>query len=191
MDAHLIASCRRRTAFGRSRSIMAPSSCPAPWKTGPISAACSSISFGQGTVENAFIESFNGRLRDECLIVHRFTSIEDAKAKIEAWRIDYNQRRPHSSRTPDTERVRRNMSGSPGRRRRVSLRRLSRFGTNVTQGFPIIGYKEHRHAAIWITHHRVFGVALGLVRLSLTFALHFVNLVLRSPMRLRGRIGGI
>jgi putative transposase len=48
-------------------------------------------------VENAFIESFNGRLRDECLNVHQFTSIEDAKTKIEAWRVDYNQRRPHSS----------------------------------------------------------------------------------------------
>jgi putative transposase len=48
-------------------------------------------------VENAFIEAFNGRLRDECLNVHQFTSIEDARAKIEAWRVDYNQRRPHSS----------------------------------------------------------------------------------------------
>jgi len=48
-------------------------------------------------VENAFIESFNGRLRDECLNVPQFTSIDDAKAKIEAWRVDYNQRRPHSS----------------------------------------------------------------------------------------------
>jgi putative transposase len=48
-------------------------------------------------VENAFIESFNGRLRDECLNLHQFTSIDDAKAKIEAWRLDYNQRRPHSS----------------------------------------------------------------------------------------------
>lgn len=48
-------------------------------------------------VENAFIEAFNGRLRDECLNVHQFTSIEDAKAKIEAWRLDYNARRPHSS----------------------------------------------------------------------------------------------
>jgi len=48
-------------------------------------------------VENAYIESFNGRLRDECLNVHQFTSIEDAQAKIEAWRVDYNQRRPHSS----------------------------------------------------------------------------------------------
>ena len=48
-------------------------------------------------IENAFIESFNGRLRDECLNVHQFTSIEDAKAKIEAWRVDYNLRGPHSS----------------------------------------------------------------------------------------------
>lgn len=48
-------------------------------------------------VENACIESFNGRLRDECLNVHQFTSIEDARTKIEAWRVDYNQRRPHSS----------------------------------------------------------------------------------------------
>ena len=48
-------------------------------------------------VENAFIESFKGRLRDECLNVHQFTSIEDARTKIEAWRLDYNQRRPHSS----------------------------------------------------------------------------------------------
>jgi putative transposase len=46
-------------------------------------------------VENAFIESFNGRLRDECLNVHQFLSIHDAKAKIEAWRVDDNQRRPH------------------------------------------------------------------------------------------------
>ena len=55
-------------------------------------------------VENAFIESFNGRLRDECLNVHQFTSIEEAQAKIEAWRVDYNQRRPHGSLghlTPD------------------------------------------------------------------------------------------
>jgi putative transposase len=48
-------------------------------------------------VENAFIEAFNGRLRDECLNVHQFESLEDARAKIEAWRVDYNERRPHSS----------------------------------------------------------------------------------------------
>jgi putative transposase len=48
-------------------------------------------------VENAFIEAFNGRLRDECLNVHQFASMVDAQSKIEAWRIDYNQRRPHGS----------------------------------------------------------------------------------------------
>lgn len=48
-------------------------------------------------VENAFIESFNGRLRDECLNVHQFASIAEAQQIIEAWRRDYNQRRPHSS----------------------------------------------------------------------------------------------
>jgi putative transposase len=48
-------------------------------------------------VENAFIEAFNGRLRDECLNVHQFTSIADAQEKIETWRVDYNTRRPHSS----------------------------------------------------------------------------------------------
>ena len=54
--------------------------------------------------ENAYIESFNGRLRDECLNVNQLTSIDDARAKIEAWRIDYNHHRPHSSlghQTPD------------------------------------------------------------------------------------------
>ena len=48
-------------------------------------------------VENAFIESCNGRLRDECLNVHQFASLAEAQQIIEAWRIDYNQRRPHSS----------------------------------------------------------------------------------------------
>jgi putative transposase len=47
--------------------------------------------------ENSYIESFNGRLRDECLNVMQFASIEDACAKIEAWRIDYNAHRPHGS----------------------------------------------------------------------------------------------
>jgi putative transposase len=36
-------------------------------------------------------------LRDECLTVHQFASMADAQSKIEAWRIDYNQRRPHGS----------------------------------------------------------------------------------------------
>jgi putative transposase len=48
-------------------------------------------------VENAVIESFNGRFRDECLNAHVFISLYDARQKIEAWRIDYNEHRPHSS----------------------------------------------------------------------------------------------
>ena len=48
-------------------------------------------------VENAFIESFNGRLRDKCLNVHQFASLDEARTIIEAWWLDYNQRRPHSS----------------------------------------------------------------------------------------------
>ena len=48
-------------------------------------------------VQNAYIESFNGRLRDECLNANWFTSLSDAKRKIESWRQDYNQQRPHSS----------------------------------------------------------------------------------------------
>jgi putative transposase len=48
-------------------------------------------------VQNAHIESFNGRLRDECLNVHQFVSLADARRKIEAWRLDYNQHRPHGS----------------------------------------------------------------------------------------------
>jgi putative transposase len=48
-------------------------------------------------VDNAYIESFNGSLRYECLNTNWFLSIEDAQAKLEAWRVDYNQYRPHSS----------------------------------------------------------------------------------------------
>jgi putative transposase len=47
--------------------------------------------------DNAFIESFNGRLRAECLNQHWFTSLSDAKETIEAWRVDYNEARPHGS----------------------------------------------------------------------------------------------
>jgi len=44
--------------------------------------------------QNAFIESFNGRLRDECLNEHWFTSLPHARAVIEAWRREYNEERP-------------------------------------------------------------------------------------------------
>lgn len=47
--------------------------------------------------DNAFVESFNGRLRDECLNTHWFLSLADARAKIEPWRRHYNESRPHTS----------------------------------------------------------------------------------------------
>jgi len=48
-------------------------------------------------VDNAHIESFNGRLRDECLNSKWFESLDDARQALQAWRRDYNQVRPHSS----------------------------------------------------------------------------------------------
>ena len=54
--------------------------------------------------DNAYIESFNGSFRDECLNVNWFLSMEDARAKIEAYRQEYNEFRPHSSlgeKTPE------------------------------------------------------------------------------------------
>ena len=48
-------------------------------------------------IENAFVESFNGKLRGECLNQHWFVSIDDARAAIESWRIEFNEARPHSA----------------------------------------------------------------------------------------------
>jgi putative transposase len=47
--------------------------------------------------QNAYVESFNGKLRDECLNEHWFTDLADAREKIETWRREYNSIRPHSS----------------------------------------------------------------------------------------------
>ena len=47
--------------------------------------------------QNAFVESFNGRFRDECLNEHLFDTLRDARKIIETWRIDYNTDRPHTS----------------------------------------------------------------------------------------------
>lgn len=58
--------------------------------------------------DNAFIETFNGSLRDECLNLHWFETMAEAKGVIEAWRRDYNESRPHmalSHRTPQEYRL--------------------------------------------------------------------------------------
>jgi putative transposase len=55
-------------------------------------------------VQNGYIESFNGRLRDECLNGEIFFDLADARKKLDCWRHDYNHKRPHSGladRTPE------------------------------------------------------------------------------------------
>jgi putative transposase len=59
-------------------------------------------------VENAHVESFNGKLRDECLNVNWFRNLWQARARIDAWRKEYNSERPHSSlgyQTPEAFRI--------------------------------------------------------------------------------------
>ena len=53
-------------------------------------------------IENAYVESFNGKFRDECLNEHWFVSLADAQETIEAWRVDYNTVRPHSALADQT-----------------------------------------------------------------------------------------
>lgn len=48
-------------------------------------------------IQNAFIESFNGKLRDECLNENWFTSLNDARRVINSWQLDYNKNRPHTA----------------------------------------------------------------------------------------------
>lgn len=48
-------------------------------------------------IQNAYIESFNGKLRDECLNENWFSSLDEAREIIEEWKNDYNERRPHTA----------------------------------------------------------------------------------------------
>lgn len=63
--------------------------------------------------DNPFIESFNGSFRDECLNAHWFLSLNDAAHKIEVWRKDYNEFRPHSAlgNLPPKEYINRSLTG--------------------------------------------------------------------------------
>jgi len=69
-------------------------------------------------MQNAFVESFNGRFRDGCLNEHWFTTLEEARQLIEAWRQHYNCERPHSSlgyQTPEAFAGASDFSPTPGR----------------------------------------------------------------------------
>ena len=48
-------------------------------------------------MQNGYVESFNGKLRDECLNENMFETLIEAKILVERWRKDYNEQRPHSS----------------------------------------------------------------------------------------------
>ena len=70
--------------------------------------------------DNAFIESFNGKFRAECLNAHWFLGLEDAREKLEAWRRDYNELRPHSpigNKPPAALHYAPGASSSPGAKR--------------------------------------------------------------------------
>ena len=64
-------------------------------------------------VQNAYIESFNGKIRDECLNEHWFTVLAEARTLIEHWRQDYNEQRPHSSLDNQTPREFARAAASP------------------------------------------------------------------------------
>jgi putative transposase len=67
------------------------------WVNGRMNTALSRILAPGKPTDNPFIESFNGSLRDECLNIHWFLSLEDAQEKLDNWRKEYNHERTHSS----------------------------------------------------------------------------------------------
>ena len=92
-------------------------------------------------VENGFIESFNGRLRDECLNVEWFTSLNEAREKLAGWRDHYNHRRPHSALDDRAPAV---FAGLHG----VRSRRFALTAANTTNGEPPQGYAPPASAAL-------------------------------------------
>ena len=63
--------------------------------------------------QNAYVESFNGKVRDECLNEHWFAVLAEARMLIEQWRQDYNEQRPHSSLDNQTPREFARAAASP------------------------------------------------------------------------------
>ena len=88
-------------------------------------------------VENGYIESFNGRLRDECLNCEMFSNLADAREKLERWRHDYNQARPHSGLADQTpEEFVRSIRGGP-----FALPIVGKAAPTACQGFATAGQK--------------------------------------------------
>ena len=87
-------------------------------------------------VENGYIESFNGRLRDECLNGEMFFSLVDARDKLEHWRRDYNEKRPHSALADRTPAEFAKIVGPP-----FALPIVGKAGPPSCQGFAAAGQK--------------------------------------------------
>jgi hypothetical protein len=76
---------------------MVRNSAAVQWRLGVSSEECHCGFIDPGKpVQNAYAESFNGRLRDECLNANWFLNVADARRKLRLWRQDYNEARPHS-----------------------------------------------------------------------------------------------
>ena len=88
-------------------------------------------------VQNGYIESFNGRLRDECLNGEIFFNLTDARAKLEQWRRDYNQQRPHSALADQTPEEFAEALGRPP----FALSIVGKAGPVPCQGFAVTGQK--------------------------------------------------
>ncbi len=88
-------------------------------------------------VQNGYIESFNGRLRDECLKAEVFTDLQDARKKIERWRQDYNHARPHSSLADRTPKEFARVAGE----RPFALQMVGKAEPAACQGFADAGRK--------------------------------------------------
>ena len=102
-------------------------------------------------MQNGHVESFNGRLRDECLNANWFRNLLDARAKIAAWRDEYNGERPHSSlgyRTPNE------FAGGPEilsydwlkKSRQVTETNLRTFLSARTQPYDCLGVRHARES---------------------------------------------
>lgn len=83
-------------------------------------------------VENGFVESFNGRLRDECLNVSWFSSLTDANRKLTSWRSHYNEQRPHSALDDRPPAVFAKLHQQPGTR--FALKTVRTASVNLRQG---------------------------------------------------------
>jgi len=88
-------------------------------------------------VENGYIESFNGRLRDECLNGEVFFNLTDAREKLERWRRDYNHTRPHSALGDRTPTEFANVTGG----RPFPLPSVDKAGPRPRQGYAAAGRK--------------------------------------------------